>query len=144
MGGAATHYRWPFIATAGDHSVPDTVATDPTLPHVTIDGVTFTPRPLAIRRTQRSLWSTVAPGGDYGYSLNPHQLADKYHNVFYDQRARPVTTGGRGQNFRWRPQSRICTALSPTTDGGNRVHLVGQFLGRVCWRRAIWGSTLNL
>ncbi|MCB0110096.1 MAG: alpha/beta hydrolase, partial [Caldilineaceae bacterium] len=26
------------------------------------------------------------PGGDYGYLLNLHQLADEYHVVFYDQR----------------------------------------------------------
>ena len=30
-----------FIATAGDHSVPDTVTTDPTIPHIEIDGVVF-------------------------------------------------------------------------------------------------------
>ncbi len=30
-----------YVLTFGDHSVPATVEADPTLPHITIDGVTY-------------------------------------------------------------------------------------------------------
>ncbi|MEZ4615989.1 MAG: hypothetical protein R2867_10875 [Caldilineaceae bacterium] len=56
-----------FIATAGDHSVPDTVATDPTLPHVTIDGVTFHAETFGDPQNPTVVVVHGGPGGDYGY-----------------------------------------------------------------------------
>ncbi|MCB0084546.1 MAG: hypothetical protein KDE47_26585, partial [Caldilineaceae bacterium] len=75
-----------FVGTAGDHSVPDTVTTDPTLPHVEIDGVTFHAETFGEPQNPTVVVVHGGPGGDYGYLLNLHQLADAYHVVFYDQR----------------------------------------------------------
>jgi proline iminopeptidase len=75
-----------FIATAGDYSVPDTVATDPAIPHVEIDGVVFHAETFGDPRNPVVVVVHGGPGGNYGYLLNLHQLEDDYFVVFYDQR----------------------------------------------------------
>lgn len=75
-----------YMATAGEQAVPATVATDPTLPHVTIDDMTFHAQTYG--KPGRPVVVVVhgGPGGDYGYLLNLHALEDEYFVVFYDQR----------------------------------------------------------
>lgn len=75
-----------FIATSGDQTVPDTVDTDPSLPHVTIDDVTFHAETFGDAANPAVVVVHGGPGGDYGYLLNLHQLEDAYHVIFYDQR----------------------------------------------------------
>lgn len=75
-----------FIATSGAHSVPDTVATVPTIPHVEIDGVVFHAETFGDPQNPVVVVVHGGPGGDYGYLLNLHQLEDDYFVVFYDQR----------------------------------------------------------
>ena len=75
-----------FITTAGDHSVPDTVATDPTIPHIEIDGVVFHAETFGDPQSPVVVVVHGGPGGNYGYLLNMHQLEDEYFVVFYDQR----------------------------------------------------------
>jgi proline iminopeptidase len=75
-----------FITTRGDQSVPATVVDDPTLPQVTIDGVTFHAETFGSPDNPTVVVVHGGPGGDYGYLLNLHALADDYFVVFYDQR----------------------------------------------------------
>jgi len=75
-----------FIATAGDYSVPDTVTTDPTIPHIEIDGVVFHAETFGDPKNPVVVVVHGGPGGNYGYLLNLHQLEDDYFVVFYDQR----------------------------------------------------------
>jgi proline iminopeptidase len=75
-----------LIATSGSYSVPATVADDPTLPRVTIDGVTFHAETFGDPNDPLVVVVHGGPGGDYGYLLNLHELEDEYYVVFYDQR----------------------------------------------------------
>ncbi len=75
-----------YLNTMGEHQVPATVATDPTLPQVTIDGVTFHAESFGDPARQTVIVVHGGPGGNYGDLLNLHQLADEYFVVFYDQR----------------------------------------------------------
>lgn len=75
-----------FISTAGDHGVPDTVATDPTIPHIEIDGVVFHAETFGDPQNPTVVVVHGGPGGNYGYLLNLHQLENDYFVVFYDQR----------------------------------------------------------
>jgi proline iminopeptidase len=75
-----------FIATAGDYGVPDTVATDPTIPHIEIDGVVFHAETFGDPQNPVVVVVHGGPGGNYGYLLNLHELEDDYYVVFYDQR----------------------------------------------------------
>jgi proline iminopeptidase len=63
-----------FFATAGDHSVPDTVATDPTIPHVEIDGVVFHAQTYGDPQNPVVVIVHGGPGGNFGYLLNLARL----------------------------------------------------------------------
>ena len=75
-----------FVTTDGDQSVPHTVTTDPTLPHITIDGITFHAETFGDQANPVAIVVHGGPGGDYGYLLNLQQLEDDHFVVFYDQR----------------------------------------------------------
>lgn len=74
-----------FVSTNGSYSVPATVADDPTLPSVTIDGVTFHAETFGDSNNPVVVVVHGGPGGDYGYLLNLRALSDDYFVVFYDQ-----------------------------------------------------------
>ena len=74
-----------FISTRGDQTVPATVATDHSLPHVEIDGITFHAETFGDEANPAVVVVHGGPGGDYGYLLNLHELSDDYFVVFYDQ-----------------------------------------------------------
>lgn len=75
-----------FVATQGVYSVPATVADNPALPSVEIDGVTFHAETFGDAMNPVVVVVHGGPGGDYGYLLNLHELEDDYFVVFYDQR----------------------------------------------------------
>ncbi len=75
-----------FMATDGSQAVPATVDGDPSLPQVEIDGVTFHAETFGDPANPVVVVIHGGPGGDYGYLLNLHELADAYFVVFYDQR----------------------------------------------------------
>lgn len=75
-----------FISTRGNQSVPATVADDASLPQVTIDGITFHVETFGRPENPTVVVVHGGPGGNYGYLLNLHELADDYFVVFYDQR----------------------------------------------------------
>ncbi|MEZ4680863.1 MAG: alpha/beta hydrolase [Caldilineaceae bacterium] len=118
-----------FIATAGDHSVPDTVATDPTLPHVTIDGVTFHAETLGDPQNPTVVVVHGGPGGDYGYLLNLHQLADKYHVVFYDQRGAGLSPRVDASELSLASSIEDLHRIVTHYGRGEPVHLVGHSWG---------------
>ena len=66
--------------------VPATVAHDPTLPSVTIDGITFHAEGHGHPDAPTVIVVHGGPGGDYRNLEVLARLADRYHVVFYDQR----------------------------------------------------------
>jgi proline iminopeptidase len=75
-----------FVVTRDEASLPHTVTTDPSLPHVEIDGVLFHSRTFGDLANPALIVVHGGPGGDLGYLLNLHRLEDEYFVVFYDQR----------------------------------------------------------
>jgi proline iminopeptidase len=75
-----------YLAAAGDYSVPPTVADDPSIPHITLDGVTFHVEEFGDPANQTVIVMHGGPGADSRYLLPLQELADQYHVVFYDQR----------------------------------------------------------
>lgn len=59
-----------LITTNGGQTVPDAVATDATIPHVQIDGVTFYVETFGDPTSPIVVVVHGGPGGDYGYLLN--------------------------------------------------------------------------
>lgn len=75
-----------FVITSGPPAVPATVADDPSIPHVTLDGVTFHAETFGDLANPVVVVVHGGPGADYRYLLNLQALADDYYVVFYDQR----------------------------------------------------------
>lgn len=88
-----------FLRARGDQSVPHTVATDATLPQVTVDGVTFHAETFGNPTDPTVVVVHGGPGGDYGYLLNLYALADDYHVVFYDQQGAGLSPRVSAENI---------------------------------------------
>lgn len=75
-----------FVLTLGDYSVRATVAQDPSLPQVTINGVTYHAETFGDPANPVVITVHGGPGGDYRSILALQALADEYFVVFFDQR----------------------------------------------------------
>jgi proline iminopeptidase len=75
-----------FVATRGDHRVARTVTDDPSLPHVTIDGVRLHVRTFGDPERPPVIVVHGGPGSSARALLPLRALADRYFVVLYDQR----------------------------------------------------------
>jgi proline iminopeptidase len=118
-----------YVLTIGDYAVAETVAQDPSIPHITIDGVTFHAETFGDPASPVVIVIHGGPGGDYRSLLPLQALSDQYFVVFFDQR-------GTGLSPRVNPEE--ITIASALTDldaiidyygNGRRVNLVGHSWG---------------
>lgn len=126
---AAALFAYGYTATWQDVPVPKTVASDPSLPRVSIRGVK-----LHVQRFGDPKHPTVivlhgGPGADFRHLLPLKPLADRYHLVFYDQR-------GSGLSQRVSDEQLTLGALYGELDGlvdrfgkGAKVRLIGHSWG---------------
>jgi len=75
-----------YVLTIGEYVVPETVAQDPSLPHFTIDGVTYHAETFGDPSNPVVITLHGGPGADYRSILSLQALADEYFVVFFDQR----------------------------------------------------------
>lgn len=118
-----------FIATAGDHSVPDTVATDATIPHIEIDGVVFHAETFGDPQNPVVVVVHGGPGGNYGYLLNLHQLENDYFVVFYDQRGAGLSPRVDASELSLESSIADLHRIVTHFGQGESVHLVGHSWG---------------
>jgi len=118
-----------YLMTSGEYGVPKTVAEDPSLPRVTLNGKLFHAETFGDPSHPVVVIVHGGPGWDYRGLLPLKALADEYYVVFYDQR-------GAGLSPRVDPQE--ITLESSLTDldavighfGNNRkVDLIGHSWG---------------
>jgi len=74
-----------YLLTAGAY-VAKTVAQNPTLPHVTINNITFHAESFGDPNDPVVIVLRGGPGDDYKSLLSLKELSDEYFVVFYDQR----------------------------------------------------------
>lgn len=84
--GLAALFALFYLFTWGDYPVPATVADDPSLPHITIDGVTYHAETFGDPSNPVVITIHGGPGGDYRSILSLKALSDDYFVVFFDQR----------------------------------------------------------
>jgi proline iminopeptidase len=118
-----------YVLTFGDHSVPATVEGDPTLPHITVDGVTYHAETFGDPENPVVITVHGGPGSDYKGLLDLGQLSDEYYVVFFDQR-------GAGLSPRVSPEEITLESAIADLDSivehygqGRRVNLVGHSWG---------------
>ena len=118
-----------YILTIGDHTVPATVAQDPSLPSITINGYTYHGETFGDPENPVVITLHGGPGSDYRSILNLQQLADEYYVVFFDQR-------GAGLSPRVNPEEITLASTIADLDAiveyygkGQKVNLVGHSWG---------------
>jgi proline iminopeptidase len=118
-----------YVLTIGNYAVAETVAEDPSLPHATINGVTYHAETFGDPANPVVIVIHGGPGGDYRSLLSLQALSDQYFVVFFDQR-------GTGLSPRVNPEE--ITLESALTDldsivdyygNGRKVNLVGHSWG---------------
>jgi len=75
-----------FFITRGDYSVPKTVESDLSIPHIEINSVIFHAETFGNDTNKTVIVIHGGPGNDYRYLLPLKALSEKYFVVFYDQR----------------------------------------------------------
>ena len=129
LGCLAVLFATGYLLTWGDYSVAETVAQNPKLPHVTLNGVTFHAETFGREDAPTVIVIHGGPGGDYRYLLSLKELADEYFVVFYDQR-------GTGLSPRVNPKDITVEATLDDLDAiaehyapGEQVYLLGHSWG---------------
>lgn len=84
--GIAVLFGLFYLLTIGDYHVAETAAQDPSIPHVTIDGVTYHAEAFGDPANPVVITIHGGPGGDYRSILSLRALADDYYVIFFDQR----------------------------------------------------------
>lgn len=118
-----------YINTDTGRNVPHTVATDPSLPHVTLDGVTFHAETFGDPANPVVVVVHGGPGGDYGYLLNLHELKDDYFVVFYDQRGAGLSPRVGAEELSFDSSIEDLHRVVTHYGGGERVNLIGHSWG---------------
>jgi proline iminopeptidase len=118
-----------YLLTIGEYKVPKTVAQDPSIPHVTIDGVTYHAETFGDPENPVVITIHGGPGGDYRSLLSLKALSDQHFVVYYDQR-------GTGLSPRVDPEEITLASSIADLDSiveyygkGGTVNLVGHSWG---------------
>ena len=118
-----------YVLTIGDYAVAETVAQDPSIPHITIDKVTFHAETFGDPANPVVIVLHGGPGSDYRSLLSLQALSDQYFVVFFDQR-------GTGLSPRVSPEEITIASAIADLDSivdyygkGRKVNLVGHSWG---------------
>ena len=118
-----------YLLTIGEYPVAKTVAQDLSIPHVTIDGVTYHAETFGDPENPVVIAIHGGPGGDYRSILSLQALSDQYFVVLYDQR-------GSGLSPRVNPEEITLASVVADLDSivdhygnGKKVNLVGHSWG---------------
>lgn len=118
-----------FMLTIGEYPVPMTVTDDPSVPHVTINGVVFHAETFGDSANPVVIVVHGGPGWDYRSLLPLKNLSDEFFVVFYDQR-------GTGLSARVDPNQLTLESALLDMDSivdyfanGKKVNLIGHSWG---------------
>lgn len=75
-----------FFTTKGDYNPAQTVAQDPSIPHIEVGTATLHAETFGADSNETVIVIHGGPGNDYRYLLPLVKLSDEYRLVFYDQR----------------------------------------------------------
>lgn len=118
-----------YVLTIGAYSVPETVAQDLSLPHITINGYTYHAETYGDPANPVVITLHGGPGADYRSILSLQALSDEYFVVFFDQR-------GMGLSPRVAPEEITLKSAIADLDSivdyfgqGEKVDIVGHSWG---------------
>ena len=117
-----------YLLTAGA-SVPQTVEQDPSLPHVTINGITFHAETFGDPNNPVVIALHGGPGDDYRSLLSLKRLSDEYFVVFYDQRGTGLSPRVGADELTFDLTVSDLDLIVDHFSQGKKVNLVGHSFG---------------
>ena len=117
-----------YLLTMGA-SVPQTVEQDPSIPHVTINGVTFHAEAFGSPENPVVIAVHGGPGDDYRYSLSLKALSDEFYVVFYDQRGTGLSPRVSAEELTFDLTVSDLNLIVDHYSHGEKVNLVGHSFG---------------
>jgi proline iminopeptidase len=117
-----------YLLTAGA-SVPQTVEQDPSLPHVTINNVTFHAETFGDPNNPVVIALHGGPGDDYKSLLSLKGLSDEYFVVFYDQRGTGLSPRVGADELTFDLTVSDLDLIVDHFSQGRKVNLVGHSFG---------------
>ena len=88
-----------YLLTMGEYEVAETVAQDPSIPHIKIGNTLFHAETFGNDSNDVVIALHGGPGNDYRYILPLKELADEYFVVFYDQRGTGLSPRVTAEEF---------------------------------------------
>lgn len=118
-----------YLATTGTEPVAQTVEQDPSIPHVTIEGVTFHTDTFGDPANRVVIVVHGGPGTDYRSLLPLRELSDEYHVVFYDQRGTGLSPRVDASELTLESSIQDLDRIVEHYGGGEPVSIVGHSWG---------------
>jgi proline iminopeptidase len=118
-----------YVLTIGEYDVAETVAQDPSIPHITIDGTTFHAETFGDPANPVVVVLHGGPGGDYRSLLSLEALSDEYFVVFFDQRGAGLSPRVNSEEITLASAIADVDAVVDYYSGGETVNLVGHSWG---------------
>lgn len=118
-----------FILTIEDYHVPKTVSDDPSIPHITIDGVTFHAQTFGNPQNPVVIVVHGGPGWDYKSLLPLKALSDEFYVVFYDQRGSGLSPRVEQEVLTLQSYFQDLDAIINYYAGDRKVNLIGHSWG---------------
>lgn len=118
-----------YIVANGDYTVPATVAADPSIPRIEINGAVFHSEQFGDSKNPTLIVIHGGPGWDYRSLLSLKALSDEYFVVFYDQRGTGLSPRGGLMSLTVESTLKDLDGIVDRFSGGRKVFLVGHSWG---------------
>ena len=118
-----------YLLTMNEYPVPKTVAEDPSIPHVTINGIVLHSETFGGPKNPVVIVVHGGPGWDYRSLLPLRTLADEFFVVFYDQRGTGLSPRVSNEELSLESSLSDLNAIVDYFSNGKKVKLVGHSWG---------------
>ncbi len=118
-----------YIVAKGDYTVPATVADDPSIPHIEINGAVFHSEQFGDPKNPALIVIHGGPGWDYRGLLSLKALSDEYFVVFYDQRGTGLSPRVEAGGLTLESTLQDLDSVVDRFSNGRKVFLVGHSWG---------------
>lgn len=118
-----------YIAMRGDYEVAKTVADNPDLPRIEINGTLLHAETFGDPANQAIIVLHGGPGNDYRHLLTLKPLADEYFMVFYDQRGSGLSERVPAEELSLESSIADLDAVIDYYSNGSKVNLIGHSWG---------------
>ncbi|MCU4175987.1 alpha/beta fold hydrolase [Carboxylicivirga sp. N1Y90] len=118
-----------YFSVEPQFEIPKTVANDASIPHITIDSVTFHAETFGVDTAQTIIVVHGGPGQDYRYLLPLQALSDSFRIVFYDQRGTGLSPRVDISELSMESSLSDLNSIVDYYSPNGKVHLIGHSWG---------------